>query len=151
MEDMKDLRQEHLEWRPQTGANPIGQIFLHYMRSEDTLVHRMQGLPSLWDTEKWHEKFSIAFTDRGFPVGEDAEIAANLPLADSLAYAQRVMESTLEFLETLDESKLDVSPDPNRPRRTIGVNFRAFVLAHGWWHLGEIKYLKGLQGMPAPV
>ena len=152
MEDMKDLSQEHLAWRPQPGANPIGHIFLHYIRTEDTYVHRMQGLPSLSDTEKWREKFGIAFTDGGFPIGEEeADIAPSLPLADTLAYAQRVIDNTREFLETLDDSKLDVAPDPNTPRRTIGVNFRAFILAHGWWHLGEIRYLKGLQGMPASV
>ena len=152
MEDMKDLSQEHLGWRPQSGANPISHIFIHYMRTEDILIHRMQGMPSLWDTEKWHLKFGVAFTDRCFPTGEDeADIAPSLPLAVTLAYAQRVMDNSREFLETLDDNKLDIAPDPNRPRRTIGVNFRAFILAHGWWHLGEIRYLKGLQGIPASV
>ena len=152
VEDMRGLTQEHLAWRPQPGANPIGAIFLHYMRTEDAYVQRMRGLPPIWDAEKWDEKSGIALPSFRLSPGDDeADMAARLPLADSLAYAQRVMDSTREFLETLDDSKLDVAPDPNRPRRTIGVVFRAYVLAHGWWHLGEIKYLKGLQGMPAPV
>ncbi len=89
VEDMKALSQEHLAWRPQPGANPIGHIFLHYIRSEDTLIHGMQGLPSLWDTKELHEKSGSAVTDMGFPTGEEeADITASLPLVDSLAYAQ---------------------------------------------------------------
>ena len=148
LEDMHGLSEDHLAWRPQIGANPIGYIFLHYVRTEDASVQGLQGLPILWDAEK----FSQALSDVGRSVGGDTiDNAARIPLADSLAYAHKVMDRTRQFLGTLDDSKLDISPDPNRPRRTVGVTFRAFVLAHGWWHLGEIKYLKGLQGMPAPI
>ncbi len=152
IEDMKELTQEQLAWRPQPGANPIGAIFLHYIRTEDAFVQRMRGLPPLWDAVKWDEKSGIALPSfRLSPGEEEADMAASLPLAESLVYARQVMDSTRTFMETLDDDKLDVVPDPDKPRRTIAVNFRAFILGHGWWHLGEIKYIKGLQGMPAPV
>jgi hypothetical protein len=67
-----------------------------------------------------------------------------------VAYAESVSRNTQEYLKTLDDAKLDFAPDPSRPRRAIGTLLRNFLLAHGWWHLGEIKYIKGLQGMPAP-
>ena len=142
--DMTDLSQDHIRWSPQPGANPIGYIFLHYMRTEDGQIHRMQGQPSLWDAAGGDQR--AGFTQR-LNEGEIGN-AARAPLADSLAYAQHVMDGTRRFLATLDDAKLDVAPDPDRPRRTIGLSLRAFILAHGWWHLGEIKYLKGLQGMP---
>jgi hypothetical protein len=142
--DMTNLSQEHLGWSPQPGANPIGYIFLHYMRTEDGQIHRMQGQPSLWDAAGWYQRLGLT---QSLNEGE-IDNAARAPLADSLAYAQHVMDGTRRFLATLDDAKLDVAPDPDRPRRTIGLSLRAFILAHGWWHLGEIKYLKGLQGMP---
>jgi len=142
--DMKDLSQEHLRWSPQPGANPIGYIFLHYMHTEDGQVQRMQGKPSLWEADQWYQRLGVA---QSLSEGEMAK-AARIPLADSLSYAQQVMNDTSHFLESLEDARLDFAPDPDRPRRTIGVNLRAFMLAHGWWHLGEIKYLKGLQGMP---
>ena len=171
LEDMKDLSPHHLEWRPQPAANPIGYIFLHYIHTEDAQVHNIQGCPSIWEVEKWQERFGLAagfgLSDSGAGVvglyrnppdntvmlsGEEGIVrAAQIPLAESLAYAQRVIDRTRKFLNTLDDRVLDVVPDPERPRRTIAVTFRAFVLAHGWWHLGEIKYLKGLQGMPGLV
>ncbi|MEE8442658.1 MAG: DinB family protein [Dehalococcoidia bacterium] len=151
LEEMKVLTQEHLKWRPQPGANPIGYIFLHFMRTEDGLVNRMQGQPSIWEAEKWQERLNLA-VDFDRAIGEQGiDDASQVPLADAMAYAQQVIDGTTAFLDTLDDDKLDVAPDPERPRRTIGVNLRAFVLSHGWWHLGEIKYLKGLQGMPSPV
>ena len=142
--DMKDLSQEHLRWSPQPGANPIGYIFLHYMLTEDGQVQRMQGKPSLWEADRWYQRLGVA---QSLSEGEMAK-AARIPLADSLSYAQQVMNGTWHFLESLEDARLDFAPNPDRPRRTIGVNLRAFMLAHGWWHLGEIKYLKGLQGMP---
>ena len=111
--DMKDLSPKQMAWRPQPGANPIGHIFLHYMRTEDTLVRRIAGCPSLWDTEKRFEKCNTAFGSIGVSASERrAELPARLPLADSLAYAQQVMGSTREFLSTLDDSKLDANPRP---------------------------------------
>ncbi|MBI4336369.1 MAG: DinB family protein [Chloroflexi bacterium] len=152
LEDMRGLTQEHLAWRPQPGANPIGWTFLHYLRAEDSLVHRIQGRPPIWGAEEWQRAVDAAFLGPGHSAAA-AEIdkPARVPLAASLAYAQQVMDHTQQFLTTLDESKLDQVPDPQNPRRTIAVAFRALVLAHGWWHLGEIKYLKGLQGMPSRV
>ena len=145
LEDMKDLSQEVLEWRPQEDANPIGSIFIHYMKTEDNVVHRLQNEAPIWESDEWREKLatnnlSNAVNEHGHP--------RLLTLSPSLSYAQQVMDNTQTFLGTLDDSKLDIAPDPNRPRRTISVILRAFLLSHGWWHAGEIKYLKGLQGMP---
>jgi hypothetical protein len=147
IDDMQPLTQELVTWRPQPGANPIGAIFMHCIMTEDAYIRRIQGLPSIWESENWEEKSGIAPPNhRISPEDEEADRVASLPLVESLVYARRVMENTHEFLDTLDDGKLDIIPDPEMPRRTIAVNFSAFVLSHGWWHLGEIKYLKGLQG-----
>ena len=145
LEDMKDLSQEVLEWRPQEDANPIGSIFIHYMKTEDNVVHRLQNESPIWESDEWREK--LATNDLSNTLNEHGHPRL-LPLSPSLSYAQQVMDNTRKFLETLEDSKLDIAPDPNHPLRTIGVVLRAFVLSHGWWHAGEIKYLKGLQGMP---
>jgi len=63
--------------------------------------------------------------------------------------ACHIYEMVLFIHRSLDDDKLNFVPDPARPKRTIDMILRNFVLAHGWWHLGEIKYLKGLQRRPA--
>ena len=148
--DVKVLTQEHLAWKPAPKANPIGFLFWHYVRTEDNMIQSFRGKPSIWESEKWYEKLGMDDKAQGTGFREpDVEKVAALSLADLTAYAERVIQSTEDYLKSLDDTRLDYAPDPDRPRRTIGTMLRSFILAHGWWHLGEIKYVKGLQGMPA--
>lgn len=148
--DVKVLTQEHLAWKPAPKANPIGFLFWHYIRTEDNMIHGLQGKPSIWESEKWHEKLGMDAKAQGTGFQEpEVEKVAVLPLSEQMAYAERVTQSTEDYLKSLDDAGLDHAPDPERPRRTIGMLLRNFIVAHGWWHLGEIKYVKGMQGMPA--
>jgi len=150
IDDVKVLKQEQLAWKPAPGANPVGFLFWHYMRTADNMIQSFQGKPSIWESEKWHEKLRMDAKAQGtgFKEPEVAKVAA-LPLAELIAYGQRVAGAANDYLKSLDDAKLDYAPDPQRPQRTIGMMLRNFLIAHGWWHLGEIKYVKGMLGMPA--
>jgi hypothetical protein len=149
MADVKDLTAEHLAWKPAPGANPIGFLFWHYIRSEDNMIHAMMGKASRWQADKWGEKLGMDPQAQGTGFVEaEVDTAAALPPSELLAYAEGVFADTDEFLGTFDDDRLDHAPNPERPRRTWGMMIRNFVIAHGWWHLGEIKYVKGMQGMP---
>ncbi len=150
IEDVKVLNQEQLAWKPAPNANPIGFLFWHTICTEDMMVHGLQGKASVWESEKWYEKCGMdaGVQGTGFQEPEVDKVAA-LPLSELLAYAERVTKNIEDYIKTLDDAGLDHIPNPDRPRRTVGMALRNFVLAHGWWHLGEIKYLKGMQGMPA--
>lgn len=148
--DVRDLTPEQVTWKPAPGANPIGFLFWHYVRTEDNMIHAMMDKPAVWESEQWYERLGLDSQAQGTGFAEpDVDRAASLPLADMLAYSERVFADTAEFLGRLDDGRLDFAPNPERPRRTWGMMLRNFIIAHGWWHLGEIKYLKGLQGMPA--
>ncbi len=150
MADVKNFTPEHLAWKPTPGANPIGFLFWYYVRTEDNIVHGLIGKPPVWQAEKWHEKLGMdaQAQSTGFQEPEVDKVAS-LPLSEMIAYAEKVFAETTDHLNTLDDAGLDHAPNPERPRRNIGMMLRNFVVAHGWWHLGEIKYLKGMQGMPA--
>jgi len=151
IDDVRVLNQENLAWKPAPKANPIGFLFWHFLRSEDNMVQGMQGKPSIWESEDWYQKMGLDAKAQGTGFQElEVEQVAALCLPDLLAYAERVTQSTADYLKSLDDAKLDYPPNPERPRWTIGMMIRNFIIAHGWWHLGEIKYLKGMQGMPAP-
>jgi len=150
IEDVKVLNQEQLAWKPAPNTNPIGFLFWHEIRTEDNMIHGLQGKPTIWESEKWHEKLGMDATAQGTGFQEpDVDKVAALPLAEVMAYVEQVTKSVEDYIKSLDDAGLDHAPNPERPRRTIGMMLRNFVLAHGWWHLGEIKYLKGMQGMPA--
>ena len=149
IDDVKDLTPEQLAWRPTAKANPIAFIFWHFMRVQDDSIQGFQDKPPIWESEKWHEKLGMPakVTGAGFDEGQIDKVAV-LPLPELMEYAQHAAKSADDYLKSIDDAELDRAPDPNRPKRTIAVALRAFVIAHGWWHIGEIKYLKGMQGMP---
>ena len=114
------------------------------------MLHGLMGKPSVWQAEKWGEKLGMDPQAQGTGFQEpDVDRAAALPLSEMIAYAEKVFAETTDYLKTLDDEKLDYAPNPERPRATISMMLRNFIVAHGWWHLGEIKYVKGMQGMPA--
>lgn len=150
IDHVKVLTQKHLAWKPAPKANPIGFLFWHLMRTEDNMIQGLQGKPSIWESEDWCGKLDIDPKAQGTGFEEaEVEKVCVLPLSDLTAYAERVIQSTEDYLKTLDDTKLDHAPNPERPRRTIGAMLRSFILAHGYGHLGQILYLKGMQGMPA--
>ena len=149
--DVKDLTPKQLIWKPGSGANPIGFLFWHTIRTQDNIIHSLLGKKPVWESEKWNEKLGMdsGAQGTGFQESEADKVAA-LPFTEMKAYAESVIDATSDYLDSLDDAKLDIAPSPDRPKRTIGMMLRNFIIAHGWWHIGEIKYIKGMQGMPAP-
>ncbi len=150
IQDVKPLTPAQLAWKPQPGANSIGFIFWHYMRAEDNVLHGIAKKPAVWEDEKWYEKYGMD-AKRGAAgfTPEQVDAVSALPLALHMAYAERVARTPEECLRTLSDAQLLDLPDPvSHPHGTHEANIRSFLVGHGWWHIGEIKYLKGLQGMP---
>jgi len=150
IEDVKVLNAEQLAWKPAPNTNPIGFLFWHLIRTEDNMINGIQGKPTIWESEKWNEKLGMDARAQGTGFQEpDVDKVAALPLSEVMAYVEQVTKSIEDYIKSLDDAGLDRAPNPERPRWTVGMMLRNFVIAHGWWHLGEIKYLKGMQGMPA--
>jgi len=149
IDDVKELTPEQVAWKPVPKANPIGFIFWHCLRAQDNIIDGFQEKPSIWESNKWHKKLDMdaKASGQGFDEAQVDRVAA-LPISELIEYAEHVAKSTEDYLKSLKDTDLDRAPDPNRPRRTIAVTVRAFIIAHGWWHIVEIKYLKGLQGLP---
>lgn len=155
IDDVKGLTQQQAQWRPAPKANPINFLVWHFMRTEDNIVQNLQGKPTIWESGNWHQKLGMdklgidtKVQGTGFQE-PDVDKVATLPITELVAYADQVIQSTTNYMKTLDDAKLDYAADPQRPQRTVGALFRQIIVGHGWWHLGEIKYLKGLQGISA--
>ena len=149
VEDVKALTPEQLAWKPAPGAGPIGFIFFHYMRSQDEIIAGLRKQPSVWTQGKWWEKMGTDPRTSGAGAkGAELDKLAAIPLTTTMAYAEGVAKQSQDYMATIKDEDLETALDPARPRRTVVVMLRSFVVAHGWWHIGEVKYLKGLQGMP---
>lgn len=149
--DVKTLTVDQLKWKPAAKANPIGFLLWHAIRVEDNAVTSWQKKASVWEEDKWYEKMGLDAKVYGTGFGEmDVDKIAKLSLNLLNEYAEKVFRNTASYIQSLEDDKLDFAPNVERPNWTIGFMINNFIIAHGWWHLGEIRYVKGLQGMPAP-
>lgn len=150
--EARELTQEQLTYRPTPEANTIAFLLWHFMRTEDNVIHRSvrEPGPSVWEAGTWYERFGLSPTDNGtgFTAGQ---VGAFSPAKDDLvAYVRAAWEASDAAVAALSEADLDRALDPERPQRTVGQVIQSIIVGHGYYHLGEIRFLKGLQGMPFP-
>lgn len=149
-EAVKDLTDSQLHFRPLGVGNSIAFIFWHYVRTEDIMINFfLQNKKPVWNTEGWDRKFGMDPKSQG--TGMTAEQAAAIHIQDPgefLKYAQKVFQTSEEFLESLPEESLDATREyPVIGKRSVRQIIGGMVLQHGAGHLGEIWYAKGLQGL----
>ena len=157
------LTAEELKWQPKNDANSIGLILFHVIRTEDSMVHRIQGKPQIWETAKWYQKFNKAIDDGG--AHYTAEQVHNFVVPDMkemMNYAAAVRKNTLEYVDSLKpedfDRKVEMPPHPlqmgpdGKPLPPMKPPFEQvvgamlfFSVLHIDQHAGEISYLRGLK------
>jgi hypothetical protein len=147
---VKDLTAEQLHFRPIGKGNHIAFLFWHYVRTEDAVINGMfQKKPMIWNAEGWDKKFGLDPRAQGTGMTEDQ--AASLRITDLnafLQYTQKVFQATESFIaEMKPETWSEVRDLPMLGKRNGYQLVGGIVLTHGAEHLGEIWYIKGLQGM----
>ncbi len=147
---VKDLTDAQLHFRPPGSGNSIAFTFWHCVRTEDIMIHVfLQNKKPIWNTEGWDQKFGMEPRSQG--TGMTAEQAGGVRiknLGEFLNYVEKVFQAGEAFLETLSEETLDeVKEYPVIGKRSVRQVIGGLVLQHGAGHLGEIGYVKGLQGM----
>lgn len=148
--DVKTLTPEQLAWKPAPGANPVEFLLWHTARVEDRAVGGLQNKTPVWEEDRWYEKLGLEVKDYGGGFKDpDVDKVAKLPLDIVIAYVEKVFRNTEIYIQSLDEDKLDFPPNPERPNFTVGMMLGNYIIGHGWWHLGEIRYVKGMQGVSA--
>ena len=149
--EIKELTPEQMFYRPTAEANHIAFLVWHFPRVEDNTWHRVatpEGGPPIWVKEEWHKKFGLAEKDSGTGFEPD-QVSALKPDKDLLiSYVERVGEAVWEGVGKLTDDDLDRPLREDDPRLTVGRQIQSIILGHGYFHLGEVRFLKGLQGMP---
>lgn len=147
---IQGLTDEQIHFRPLDRGNHIAFIIWHCVRTEDTVINFfLQKKKPVWNAEGWDKKFGMDPRAQG--TGMTAEEAAAIRIKD-LSEFSKYMENTFKaseaYLDDLKEEELDRVYDlpvlgKRSPLQTIG----GIILHHGSNHLGEIWYVKGLQGL----
>ncbi len=155
LRELEPLTAEHLYYAPIPGATTIAFIAWHITRTLDDAVHDtipVKPGPTIWAAQGFHQKFGSSpeeGTGTGYTAEQVGEFRPSLELLRE--YAAEVGPTIPAAFENMTDDDLDRVMDQERPDRTLARRLQTFVIGHTFYHLGEIRYVKGLQGMPFPL
>ena len=151
--EVEPLTSVQMLYRPTPQANSISFLLWHFSRTEDNVFHRVSsidGTASVWDRERWHERLGLQETGSGSGFTPD-QVEAFKPSKEGLVdYMESIRQAVQDGLSKMTDDDLDRPLDPDNPRQTVGRQIQSIIVGHGFFHLGEVRFLKGLQGMPFP-
>jgi hypothetical protein len=139
---------EDLRKRPAPGANPIGWLCWHTMRSCDRFLGDVVLGEQLWIKDGWCKKFNkpADFNDTGFGDTNAQVDALKIPdVKTLLAYHNAVMKPLLNYLENLTESELDrQAPYSLQSGAVKPVSERLAGTLNNLQHVGQAGYVRGI-------
>jgi len=144
-----DLSDAQLSWRPAPKAHSIAYTLWHLARTEDNFQNDVNGGGTIWASGGFAARWG--YPEKGVGVGWEDERAAALPMPGKeklLEYVRAAFAAADRAADSLDEQKL------NETRHSSFLDADAILgevllgsVTHGNRHLGEMEYIKGLQGM----
>lgn len=149
-EALEGLTAEQLHFRPLDRGNHIAFIIWHYVRTEDSVINfLLQKKTPVWNAEGWDKIFGMDPMAQGTGMTDEEAAAIRIPdLSEFSKYMQNTFKASEAYLDGLKEEDLDEVYDmPVLGKRSLFSTIGGVVLQHGSNHLGEIWYVKGLQGL----
>lgn len=144
---LRDVTEEQANHVPQGGHQSLSFCLWHYVRTEDNVIQFvLQRKPTVWMEQGWDAKFGLDSKSQGtgFTDDEAAGLRIN-SMADFRAYMAEAFRRTEAYVPTLtaDDCARMVTVKP-LPEMTLLQAVSGFVMTHGYRHLGEIEFAKGL-------
>jgi hypothetical protein len=142
------LTVEDLRKRPAPGANPIGWLCWHTVRSCDRFLGDVVLGQQVWISDGWHARFNrpADFNDTGSGQTEAQVDALTVPNVQTLLdYEQAVAKPLLKYLGGLTEQELDRgAPNSQSPGTTRPVHLRLAGILNNLQHVGQAGYARGM-------
>lgn len=145
------LTDEQLHHVAAPGVQPIAFSLWHYVRTEDNIIQFViQRRPTVWMEGGWPDRFGL--DPRGQGTGMTDEAATSLrinSLPDWLTYMSQVWSATDAYLGSLSPDGLEQTRVTIKPVGEMSLldALGGMCLTHGYRHLGEIEYARGLVGL----
>jgi DinB superfamily len=142
---------DQLNFRPSEGGVSGFFSLWHYVRTEDNIVNYVtQGRPTVWLAGGYHETFSLPRNSQGTGMTE-AEANA-VQISDMKAwheYQAGVWQATDDYLGTMTTDEFDTRRVTIKPLGEMSLwdGIYGVCLSHGYRHVGEIEYVRGVQGL----
>lgn len=128
-------------------ANSIAWLVWHLTRIQDDHIAGAVGIPQVWTSKGWAERFDLPFDAAETGYGHSgAEVAAvRVESGDLLTeYHDAVYEQTIEYVESLTEDDFSRVVDRSwDPPVTLGVRLVS-VISDDLQHAGQAAFICGL-------
>lgn len=147
----EDMEAKHFNFRPQEGGVSAFFSLWHYVRTEDNIINWViQRKPTVWIEGGYDERFALHRTSQGTGMTEDEANAVTLQdVAAWREYQQRVWQVTDDYLAQMSPAEFDERTVTIKPvgEMSLWNGIYGMCLSHGYRHVGEIEYVRGVQGL----
>jgi hypothetical protein len=148
---VEGMTAEQLNFRPSEGGVSAFFSLWHYVRTEDNIVNFVvQRRPTVWLEGGYDVIFELPRTSQGTGMTEAEANAIRISdVAKWHEYQQKVWKATDDYLaamspEEFDSRRVVIKP---LPEMTLWDGLYGVGLSHGYRHVGEIEYVRGVQGL----
>ena len=148
---VEGMTADQFNFRPQEGGVSGFFSLWHYVRTEDNIVNFVvQRRPTVWLEGGYDEHFGLPRTSQGTGMTEDEANAVRIEdVARWHEYQQKVWQASDDYLagmspEEFDSRRVVIKP---LPEMSLWDGLYGVCLTHGYRHVGEIEYVRGVQGL----
>jgi len=142
-----DLTDDQVNRVPDGGHQNLAFCLWHYVRTEDNVIQFViQRKPTVWMEGGWDAKFGLDSKSQGTGFTDDEARGFRINgIADFRQYMNDVFRKTEDYVANVSEGELQrkITVKP-LGEMTILQNLSGMVMTHGYRHLGEIEFAKGL-------
>ncbi len=148
---VEGMTAEQLNFRPQEGGVSGFFSLWHYVRTEDNIINWIaQQRPTVWLEGGYDAVFGLPRTSQG--TGMSAEEANAVRIEDVglwREYQQKVWAATDVYLGAMSPEEFDQRQVTIKPLGPMSLwnGIYGVCLSHGYRHVGEIEYVRGVQGL----
>jgi hypothetical protein len=148
---VEGMTAEQLNFRPQEGGVSGFFSLWHYVRTEDNIINFVtQRKPTVWLEHNYNDTFGLPRNSQGTGMTEGEANAVQVQdVARWHEYQQKVWEATDAYLAAMSPSEFNERRVTIKPLGEMSLwnGIYGICLSHGYRHVGEIEYVRGVQGL----
>jgi hypothetical protein len=148
---VEGMTAEQLNFRPSEGGVSAFFSLWHYVRTEDNIVNFVvQRKPTAWLEGGYDVAFALPRTSQGTGMSEAEANAVRIEDVPRWhEYQQRVWAATDAYLASMSPAEFDERRVTIKPLGEMSLwdGLYGICLSHGYRHVGEIEYVRGVQGL----
>jgi hypothetical protein len=148
---VEGMTAEQFNFRPADGGVSAFFSLWHYVRTEDNIVNFVaQGTNTVWLAGGYDARFGLPRTAQGTGMTKEQADAVRIDdVAGWREYQAKTWAATDAYLAALDPADFDTRRVTIKPvgEMSLWNGLWGMCLSHGYRHVGEIEYVRGVQGL----